>query len=504
MMCPSGLDFIVSFFACLYARLIPVPVPASGNVQRKSVSVRVDSVMGDARPCIALGTGDAFEALTKGPSWDKSIIPVRVDTCRASDASLFREHEVRGRDIALLQYTSGSTSSPKGVMLTHENVLANVRMIDGALLHELEPVRGAFWLPMYHDMGLIGGVLANVYRGGSTAFMSPVDFVRRPMTWLRAIAETRANIIGAPNFGYELTIQRTTEEQRAELDLSCVRVAFSGAERVRRHTFEDFAAAFAVSGFRREALCGCYGLAEATLMVSGGVGPELQTGGADCGPAETHVSCGPLVSGLEVLVVDPAQRARCEAGEEGEIWVRGPSVGVGYWQRQAESAETFAASLPGLAAGFLRTGDLGFIRHGQLFVTGRMKDLIIVDGQNHHPEDIEHTISAGLSELGAVACAVFSVHEQHAEEVVVAVEFETRSAKRARGTEPGQLIRDAVRALVSQRHMLAVRHVVLTQRGRLPRTSSGKLQRFACRQDFLAGRLTPVDSPSSDQALSSL
>ena len=309
--------------------------------------------------------------------------------------------------LAFLQYTSGSTDEPKGVMVTHGNLLHNLAAI-GRSFRATAESRGVFWLPLYHDMGLIGGVLQTLYCGGASLLMSPVAFLQKPVRWLEAISETGATISGAPNFAYDLCVRKTTREERARLDLSRWSVAFSGAEPVRAETLDRFTEAFAPSGFRRDAFLPCYGLAEATLLVSGRseivppivlsfaagslehnrVSPARDTGLAE----RTLVGCGRVIHEHEVVIVDPATGLKCKPDSVGEIWVAGPSVAHGYWNRPDETAATFATRLGSGRTRYLRTGDLGFLRDGELFVTGRLKDLIIIHGRNIYPQDIEATV----------------------------------------------------------------------------------------------------------------
>ena len=279
LLCPPGFEFIVSFFACLYARQVAVPVPAPHPMHLRAALPRIASVAESARPRALLGTGAAFQTLAREPELARSGKLVElafIDAEDPGDESEWTSPSPSEHDLAFLQYTSGSTASPKGVMLTHRNLMANVAMISEGLIGPMEPVRGVFWLPLYHDMGLIGSVLGNIFRGGTTVLMAPVDFLKDPLTWLSAISETRANISGAPNFGYQMAVERTSEEDRAGLDLSSWQVAFCGAERIRAHTLRAFARAFAPHGFRASSLVGCYGLAEATLLVSSGPASSAQ------------------------------------------------------------------------------------------------------------------------------------------------------------------------------------------------------------------------------------
>ncbi len=483
LFCPAGAGFITGFFGCLYARTIAVPVPVPLAVHRNVLAARLQGIVHDCEPDVVLGPLAALELLatSAGPDQPPSRALQRLAFEDVTDDAPARDLPLpKPEDVAFLQYTSGSTSRPKGVMLTHGNLMANVKMIRHALVGSIEQVRGVFWLPLFHDMGLIGGVLGNIYVGGTTVFMPPVDFVRRPITWLRAISETRANVSGAPDFGFQLAVERTTEEERDGLDLSSLEVAFSGAERIRSTTIQRFADAFAPHGLRRSALTGCYGLAEASLLVTAGpLTPEASAPRA----ASDILSSGRVAEGLDVLIVESNAPQRCEAGKEGEIWVRGPSVARGYWRDEVRSAATFGCRLPGSDADYLRTGDLGYLDGGELYVTGRMKDLVIVGGKNHHPEDLEETVRAAHVALRGGGCAAFSVEHLDQEDVIVFVEVD--AAPEARAALQRELER-AVRLTVAQRHQVHVRSVVTLGRGRIPRTSSGKIQRYLCREQYLA------------------
>jgi acyl-CoA synthetase (AMP-forming)/AMP-acid ligase II len=391
---PPGLEFIAAFFGCLYAGAVAVPAyPPRAN----RPMTRLRSIAADARPRAVLTTAGQWPDADK---WSAGVPELQGLARLATDAPAddwdrrWRDPGAGGQTLAFLQYTSGSTATPKGVMITHGNLLANSATIRACFASTAES-RGVFWLPLFHDMGLIGGVLQTLYCGGSSTLLSPVAFLQRPLRWLQAISRTGATISGGPNFAYDLCVRKVTPEQRATLDLSRWHVAFNGAEPIRAETLERFAEAFAPCGFRREAFLPCYGLAEATLLVSGGppgAPPALVAArAADLGrdrvvPADAHDAEARVLAGsgrvpaeLEVAIVDPATGLRLPADRVGEIWVKGPSVAQGYWDRPEATAQTFRAALADAGAGpFLRTGDLGFLRDDALFVTGRLKDLIII------------------------------------------------------------------------------------------------------------------------------
>ena len=363
-------------------------------------------------------------------------------------AGRWHDPHPRHATLAFLQYTSGSTSLPKGVMITHGNLLHNSALIRHCFDSGPES-RGVFWLPLFHDMGLIGGVIQTLYCGGASTLFSPVSFVQRPIRWLQTISDARAMISGAPNFAYELCVEKTTPEQRALLDLSCLRVAFNGAEPIRPETLDRFAEAFAPAGFRPEAFLPCYGLAEATLLVSGG-------------PAGRRPRCCRLTPKAWIAakssndtghrkqaarrqrqgrrwtssdIVDPETGVQCAPNRVGEIWVSGPSVAQGYWGRTEETEEALRASLLGDLK-FLRTGDLGFLKDGVLFVTGRLKDMIILRGRNIYPQDIEWTAERCHPALRAFGAAAFAFEVDGQERLAVVQEIERNSDRmRSRGDE---------------------------------------------------------------------
>ncbi|NCA11886.1 aminotransferase class I/II-fold pyridoxal phosphate-dependent enzyme, partial [bacterium] len=490
---------------------------------RKNRSVeRIEAIAADANASVALTTRDVldrFDALrAAAPSLEKLLW--KVDAELEGDwAERWSRPDIGGQTLAFLQYTSGSTGTPKGVMLSHENLLHNSLRI----MQAFEITRsqsGVFWLPSFHDMGLIGGILVPLYGGKFNVLMSPVAFLQKPLRWLQAISKYRATISGGPNFAYELCVRKTTPEQRASLDLSSWSLAFNGAEPVRPETIDAFAEAFAVSGFRREAFFPCYGLAESTLMVTGGMKFEppvvrafdaaaLETGSAIVRTGfvpgtRRLVGAGRELDGQDVRIVDPNTCEALPPGRIGEIWVSGPSVAQGYWNRPDATTETFDAMLavpdaqsrtqsakkwrpnPGP---YLRTGDLGFFDAGELFVTGRLKDLIIVRGRNHYPQDIERSVEDASPLVRAGSVAAFSVDVDGRERVVVVAELE-------RGRrEAGELAVafDAIRRRLAIEHEVALEALVMVRPNSIAKTSSGKIQRHACKRQFLDGTLEVVE-----------
>jgi acyl-CoA synthetase (AMP-forming)/AMP-acid ligase II/acyl carrier protein len=499
---PAGLDLLTGLFGCLYAGVIAVPLYPPKLSRR---DMRWLDVSGDAGPRFALTTSSVVAELDGALSHS----PELADLCWvASDAppdgSLPHAGE-EGRTFdpgatAYLQYTSGSTRSPKGVIVSHGNLLANIEDIDRGFRHDDTSVTVS-WLPHFHDMGLVYGLIAPLALGFPCYFMSPASFLQRPFRWLQAISRFGATHSGGPNFTYDLCAARITAEQKRELDLSRWAVAFNGAEPVRRETLQRFAEAFACCGFAPEALCSAYGLAEATLKVTSnrrgrGTSSIVVSASAlgrgrvaDASDLEsdrrTLVGCGRPEAGTEILIVHPETHVPCADDEVGEIWVASPSVAVGYWRRPEESALTFQARLSGdpERGPFLRTGDLGLIRDGALFVTGRIKDLIIVRGRNHYPHDIELTVQNSHPSLRQGAGAAFALEVGGEERLVVVQEI-----YRHRQDEAGETV-ERIRAAIVEEHEVAPYAIVLARQHSVPKTSSGKLQRSACRRAFVEGAL---------------
>jgi len=502
MLFPPGLEFVTAFFGCLYAGSVAVPA----SIPRPNRPMdRLRAIVDAARPAALLTTEGQLPAARQ---WLEQVPALGdthwlgVEAVPEALAANWCEPDVGPDSLAFLQYTSGSTASPKGVMLTHGNLLHNSAVIRRSF-GAGEGSRGVFWLPLFHDMGLIGGVLQTLFCGGYSTLMSPVAFLQRPVRWLEAISRTGATISGGPNFAYDLCARRVTDGQKAGLDLSRWSVAFNGAEPVRAETLDRFAEAFAPCGFRREAFLPCYGLAESTLIVTGKRAEEsprifavrgadlerdraVEAFGSEPG-ARVLVGSGRAFDGLRVAVVDPeTARVRPDA-EVGEVWVSGPSVAAGYWARPEATAETFAARPDGADGSFLRTGDLGFLRDGELFVTGRLKDLIIVRGRNVYPQDVEWSAAHAHPLARAEGGAAFSVEVDGDERLVVVQEVE----RLGKGADPEEVV-GAIRKAVAEQHDLDLHAVCLIRAMSLPKTSSGKVQRHACRAAFLSGTLAAV------------
>ncbi|GIF62815.1 hypothetical protein Ais01nite_08500 [Asanoa ishikariensis] len=516
---PPGLDYVTTLFGCLYAGVVAVPVYPPDPFQLARSLPRLLAIVEDAEPTVALTTAPLLGFLDEVGRLAPALGALRWVAVDAVDEATSDEPvTVAPEATALLQYTSGSTADPRGVLLSHANLLHNSAHIQ-RLFHTTSDSHGMVWLPPYHDMGLIGGLLQPLYGGFPVTLMSPLHFLEQPMRWLRAIARHGATASGGPNFAYDLCARRCGPDEAAQLDLSSWQVAFNGAEPIRPETLERFAATFAPAGFRAEAFLPCYGLAEATLIVSGhggtGAGPAaLPVVPVDRAALEGHVvspptdgaavtrltSCGPSHPDQRLAIVDPATSTACEPGRVGEIWVSGRSVAAGYWRRPDESARVFDARLAGDAAtAYLRTGDLGFLHDGQLVVTGRLKDLVIVRGQNHYPQDIELSVERADPSLRPGCGAAFVVAE---DEDRLVVTCEVRRGAVVVVADVATRIRQAV----ALEHGLDVHTVVLVEAGGMPKTSSGKVQRRLCRARYLAGglpeigRAEPPAAPSNDAA----
>jgi acyl-CoA synthetase (AMP-forming)/AMP-acid ligase II len=400
----------------------------------------------------------------------------------------WRNPAVERATLALLQYTSGSTATPKGVMVTHGNLLHNLTY--AFHLAETDPSTvSVSWLPVVHDMGLIEGVLQPLYSGCPAYLMSPAAFLQRPVRWLRAISRYRATRSGAPNFAYDLCVRRIARADRDTLDLSAWRAAYNGAEPVRRETLEAFARTFAGCGFRPSSFRPSFGLAESTLLVTSDRwhGAITRLPDHPITKFEEVVSCGRPSFGTRLLIVDPANGRPCAAGETGEIWVAGPSVARGYWNRPEESARTFGARALDGQGPFLRTGDLGFLGHGELYVTGRLKDVLIVRGVKHYPQDLERTVADRARELIAGAVAAFAIDRGTAGDLIgIAAEIEPRVVD---VDAAGPTLIDDIRAAIAEVHGVQLHAVQLVARGAIPRTTSGKLQRSACAAQAKDGTL---------------
>jgi acyl-CoA synthetase (AMP-forming)/AMP-acid ligase II len=502
---PPGLDFIVAFFGCLLAGTIAVPmmVPRRDSSRDASAAILADcsprlvmtrrDFITNARPDLAARFRDTrldwifVDSLPEGAGEAQLAVPVR-------------------RDIAFLQYTSGSTSAPKGVIVSHGNLIEHSEMIRIAFANTRSSTHVS-WVPLYHDMGLILNVLQSLHVGAACVLMAPAHFLQRPLNWLRAIHEYRAEVAGGPNFAFDLCVRRHRAEEMGEIDLSSWQVAFNGAEPVRANTIERFAETFAPYGFNPKSTHPAYGMAEATLMISGGqrgAGPVLRRLSRDAlqrhqviAPLRAEdtqilVGCGRQLHGESVAVVEPESRRCLPPGLIGEIWVAGPNVAQGYWCNSSATEAVFRGHVAdGGMERWLRTGDLGFLDEGgELFITGRIKDLIIIRGMNHYPQDIEETVQDCHPALRRHGGAAFGVLDRNDEEQLVVVQ-EVERTYRQRIAESEMV--HSVREAIARDHDIAAREIVLIRPGTLPKTTSGKIQRHLARQMFLARTLAVVE-----------
>ena len=502
---PPGLEFITAFYGCLFAGAIPVPAYPPNPARLKQTLPRLKAIVCDAGATLALTTAEALPLVHGLGMLDPAFAGlhwISTDDCETAPASA-GHHTSKPDDIAFIQYTSGSTAAPKGVMVTHANLLYNASDFDHTVGYRDDDVILS-WLPTFHDMGLLIGLILPLYKGMPLYLMSPLDFLKAPWRWVKGISDLGATQSAAPNFAFDLTVRRTPPGVREKLDLSHWRRVGNAAEPVRKQTIENFCEAFGPCGFRREALFIGYGLAEATLKVSGGGiryltvdAATLRAGRAvPASPmteeaTRTLVSCGHTMLDTQIAIVHPETRERCEDGAVGEIWVQGPTVARGFWHKPEETRETFEARIHGSDdSPYLRTGDLGFVDDGELYITGRMKDLVIIDGANHYPQDIEWTAEASHSRFHKNCCAAFAVDDGVGEHVVVAIEARPPESREEVAAVARELT-TAVRQAVSQAHGVPVADVVLLRRGHIPKTSSGKIQRHACKAGYLDGTLGP-------------
>lgn len=504
LLAPQGLEYIVTMIGAMYARVIAVPLFSPDLPGHADRLVRSYA---DSDPSVVVTTTAALphvERFLDDAPQPKAIIC--ADLVNVGRAASWQAEPMGPDDmdrVAYLQYTSGSTRSPAGVQVTHRNITANALQTWAGYEAEPRLTQAVSWLPLFHDMGLILTLALPMVYGNHAVFTDPVAFIMHPLRWLKLLAGHPDTVTAGPNFAYEYCVARVTEEEKAELDLSGVRIALNGAEPIRPSTLDSFAEAFASTGLKREAQAPGYGLAEATVYVctkTHGVPRVTEfdraalTGNV-ARPVAAHEQGSRLVAhgrpvGQYLAIVDPETRTELPDGHVGEIWVNGPNVTAGYWRNPAKTAETFGAELaaPGAlpAAGWLRTGDFGAVHEGELYVTGRIKDLIIVDGRNHYPQDVEVTAQEAHAALRRDHVAAFALPGEDGERLVIVAE-----RGKDKGAGPADVIR-AVRSAVHAAHELRVHDFVLVKPGGVPRTSSGKIARTACRQRYLAGELPVV------------
>ncbi|GBL09346.1 putative fatty-acid-CoA ligase FadD21 [Microcystis aeruginosa Sj] len=498
---PPGLDFISAFFGCLYAGVVAIPAYPP---RRNQNLLRLQAIIADSQARFTFTNAALFPSLEN--QWAKDpelgamqwIVTDKIDHHLSED---WLEPTLEKNSLAFLQYTSGSTGTPKGVMVSHHNLLINSADLDRGWGHDQDSVM-VTWLPTFHDMGLIYGVIQPLYKGFLCYMMSPASFMERPLRWLQALSDKQATHSAAPNFAYDLCVRKIPPEKRATLDLSHWCMALNGAEPVRAEVLKKFAEAFQVSGFKATALCPGYGLAEATLKVTAvsydsppyfyPVQANALEKNKIVGATETDtnvqtlVGCGWTTIDTQIVIVNPETLKPCSPEIVGEIWVSGSTIAQGYWGKPQETEETFQAYLADTGAGpFLRTGDLGFIKDGELFVIGRLKEIILIRGRNNYPQDIEYTVQNSHPALRPSCGAAFTVENKGEEKLVVVQEVERTWLRKVDIDE----VKRAIRKAVVQEYDLQVYAIALIRTGSLPKTSSGKIQRRSCRSKFLEGSL---------------
>ena len=499
----SGLEFITAFFGCLYAGVIAVPVYPPRRNQKLS---RLLSIVNDAQATVGLTTTSILSDIEKRWLEEPELAQLKLV---ATDTVEFNTQEfipqgVTPDSLAFLQYTSGSTGTPKGVMVTHGNIIHNQQLIQTAFGHSENSI-GVGWLPLFHDMGLIGHVLQPIYVGFPSILMPPVAFLQKPIRWLKAISKYKATTSGGPNFAYDLCVNKIKPEQLANLNLSSWDLAFSAAEPVRAETLEQFGQKFAACGFNYNALYPCYGMAETTLFATG-VNKnklpvihrvkikDLQNNlvvkiKINFDDSQDIVGVGYPYIDTKVNIVNPNTFNLCYLGQVGEVWLSGKSVASGYWNQPLTTQETFHAYIKDTGEGpFLRTGDLGFLWNEELFITGRIKDVIIIRGCNYYPQDIELSVEKSHEGLRSNSGAAFSVSLEE-EKLVVVQEVERNYLRTLNFPQVVETIRKAV----LEQHSLPVYAVVLIKPGTIPKTSSGKIQRHLCRTKFMENTLEIIE-----------
>lgn len=503
---PPSIDFIIAFFACVYAGRIAVPaIPPSSSRHLK----RFNLILDDCGATVALTTRAIKNRVFTSEIGNSNasllnLVWLTIDAL-TDESLMWQRPHIQPNDIAFLQYTSGSTGSPKGVMISHQNLMVNAKYGQAALGAKCADV-GVSWLPPYHDFGLIAGIIGSIYVGSHCVQMPPFIFLMQPYLWLKALSKYRARVTGAPNFAYELCARRITAKQKETIDLSALEIAVNGAEPIRPITLRRFTDAFAECNFRPSCFAPGYGLAESTLLVSINLSKKNEEGfpktkwvtktslannaidfSASCDNATEFICVGPVLPEHEAMIVTPFDGSSRTTNQIGEIWVRGPSVAVGYWNRPEQTRETFTGRIVGQSENYLRTGDLGFIHDGDLYITGRIKEVMIFDGKNIYPQDVEATVEALDSAFRPLSCAAFAFEDETIAQLVLIQEIESEETPCLEGLE------SRIRAeLVEQHGIMSVAAIILVKGGALPRTTSGKIQRVLCKEMFLANQFSPV------------
>lgn len=504
---PQSIEVIAAFCGCLYGGVIAIPVPPPESGRIKRTLPRLRAIVKDAEATLALTTPEIFSLIENVREEFPEFAQIRwIDTTEVDLelAEKWEDPQVEKEHLAYLQYTSGSTSTPKGVMLSHFNLIHHANYLQKACGYDSDSI-SITWMPYFHDYGLVEGIIVPLYNSTPCYLMSPFSFIKRPIQWLHNITKYRATHSQAPNFAYDLCVRRVKPQEIVELDLSSWQAAGNAAEPINPQVMEKFVETFSDCGFSWNTFAPAYGLAEYTLLVSSkpkGEKPLLCKFDAaaleknkvvEANPQQTQgvrimPSCGALVENTQVAIANPDSLTSCASDEVGEIWVSDPSVTQGYWKKPAETEATFQAYLKDTGEGpFLRTGDLGFLKDNQLFITGRIKDLIIIHGTNHYPQDIEWTVQSVHPALRPDYGAAFAIEEQNTEKLVIVQEIERKSGD----LDINKLIADIVQA-VAEEHEIQTYAVVLAKPGNILKTASGKIQRRACRNNFRNGNLTII------------
>ncbi len=505
---PQSLEVIAAFCGCLYAGVIAIPVPPPESGRLKRTLPRLRSIVKDAQATLALTTASIFELIKNVEDEFPEFQEMQwIDTATVDPnlAEKWVDPQVDKDILAYLQYTSGSTSTPKGVMLSHFNLMHHASYLKRACGYDENSITTT-WMPYFHDYGLVEGIMVPLYNGTPCYLMSPFAFVKRPIQWLKNITKYRVTHSQAPNFAYDLCVRRVKKKDFADLDLSSWQGAGNAAEPINPKVMADFVETFSPCGFSWEQFAPAYGLAEYTLLVSSkpkGKKPVIATLDAaalekdtimDANPDSDDLvrviaGCGKLVCETQVAIVDPDNLTLCPPDKVGEVWVRDPSMAQGYWQRPDVTKETFQAYIKDTGEGpFLRTGDLGFMKDGDLFITGRIKDLIILRGTNHYPQDIEWTVQSMNPALRNDYGAAFSIIDDGEERLVVVQEVE----RRTENLDSQTLLAD-IRQEIAEQHEIQVYSIVLAKSGTILKTASGKIQRRACRSKFLERAINTID-----------
>lgn len=502
---PNGVEYVAAFFGCLYAGMIAVPAYPP---RRNRSDQRLATIAANAGASVILTTADVAlqvqnNAQLKFAQELEALSWVATDSLSPALADTWQMPQITSESLAFLQYTSGSTGSPKGVMVSHANLLHNLRELELTFDYTADSIM-VTWLPIFHDMGLIYGILGPCYSGYSCYLMMPVAFLQKPLRWLEAISRYGGTHTAAPNFAFDLCVQRATPEQLEQLDLSRWRAALNGAEPVRKETLESFAATFAPCGFRPVTFCPGYGLAEGTLVLAAVNAPQFpqfldiqaEALGQDSvlpldaaqARGERYLSlvgCGGSEIDTRIAIVNPRNLQVCTPSGVGEIWAGGLTIAQGYWENQQATEETFQAFTATGDGPFLRTGDMGFMHEGNLYITGRLKDVIVIRGANYYPNDIELSVEQSHPSLNNSGAAAFSVEVDGEERLIVMQEVKRTELKRL---DVGAVM-NAIRGAVSEQHELQLYAIILINPATLPKTSSGKVQRRACREAFLNGTI---------------